>query len=545
MSTTHHVYINSWHVREANNNYVGVKERVVTENDDGTTDVKDNIRFIRDPLRPFWVTKPEYRIHEYKKEYEDIDKCDKYICHDSELEEKIASALGKYGRHHRLPILSRSPYLYGADINTESLVKQKYLSQNKDYTVPFTKGGFDIEVEMEGAGRINLITFIHDKEVYTAALRDYCKVYEDEKYVKEATEEDLYATAESLLKPLLDAHGFKLHIHIAETELGVIKWVFDKIHQSKTDFISVWNMNFDIPYILNRLAELKVPPEEIFCSPEIPREDWYVKYRTDNSALQHFTDRWDWLTCSSYSQFYDSMCLYARLRKVYGRDSSYSLDAISDKELKLHKLHFGKITNHHRAQRYEFPKYLAYNINDVILLMLLEEKNKDVDNMCGLADGTLLSEYSRQTSLVRNAAYQYAKERDKVIATTSDDMYTDYDRMMSKSGGTVLPLDRADICIKAINGSDGRSLVTIMVNDLDIGSSYPSAISAMNISKETYLGSIIAINDKAQGDVEVWNTGLIQPEVHALIASHYFYEMPTTEEMSKKFDEYLKTRQQS
>lgn len=542
MSTTHSVFVHSWHVREKENNYVGVKEKIVIDKDDGTREVKDNIRIFRDPMRPFWVTKMECRNHQYKKEFENFDNCDKYICHDSELENKIASVLGRRGKFHRLSILARSPYLYGADISTEALIKQKYLSINENFTAPLSKGGFDIETEMDDAGRIILITFIHEREVYTSALKDYCKIYDGETYVREATIEDLYSTSESLLKPMIDEYGFKFNIKICDSELEVITWIFEQVHRCKTDFISVWNMGFDIPFILRRLEALRVDPRDVFCSPEIDYEDRYVKYKVDNAALQHFTDRWDWLSCSSYSQFFDSMCLYARLRKVYGRESSYTLDAISDKELKLHKLHFGQITNHHKAQKYEFAKYLAYNINDVILLMLLEEKNRDVDAMVGLSDGTPLAEYNRQTSLVRNTAFIYAKEKNKIITTTSDEMYNDYDRMMMKSGGTVLPLDRADICIRAIEGSNGKSLVTVLVNDLDISSSYPSTISAMNISKETYLGTIISIDGHDNLDVEVWNTTLVQPDVHSIIASEYFYEMPTTEELATEFEDFLKTK---
>lgn len=531
------IFVHSWHQKKPENR-VGIKEKIVITHDDGTVDVQNHLRFFEDPRRPFWVTKREYRDHRYKKEYEEIDKCDMYLCHDSELGAKCEYALNGYIPKFNKPlgVICRSPYLYGADISTESMIKQKYLELQGDTVVPFTIGGFDIETEVDGNERIIAITFIHQKQIYTSCLKEYCKIYDGDNYVREANLDDLNNATHRLLDKILTKHGFNFQIHIADTELGVIKWVFDRIHECKTDFISIWNMGYDIPYVIRRLTALGVDPTEVMCPNDIPEDVKYVDWYEDNSKVAHFTDKWHWLSCSSYSQFIDSMCLYARLRKVYGRDSSYSLDAISEKELGLTKLHFGKITNHYKAQHREFPDYVAYNINDVILLILMEEKNSDITSMCALADSTVIREYSRQTAIVKNSAFIFAKQHGKVIATTSDNMYTQYDEMLGKAGGTVLPLDKAvGLSIPILKDSSTKSMFAVMINDLDISSSYPSVISSMNVSKEACLSTLVKINGFKQNDVEQYATAAVNPSIHANIAVPWFFDMPNYEEMLTKY----------
>ena len=536
------VFMHSWHQKENDINVIGVKEKIITEHEDGTTDIKPHLRLLKDPKRPFWVTKRQFQNHAYKKEYEDLDKCDEYICRDSELTIACQRALGMYpSKFKPLPIICRSPYLYGADISTETLVKQKYLADAKGAHVPVTIGGLDIETEVNDQERIIAITYIHENLIFTACLEEFVKIYENKQFVRNGTLKDLEDTAHQLLDPILKPNNFTFTIHISKTEVGVIKWIFDRINECKSDYISVWNMGYDIPYIINRLELLGIDPKTVMCAPELPDEYKYVKWIEDKSVVAHFTDKWHWLNLASYSQFIDTMCLYARLRKVYGRDSSYSLDAISDKELGMHKLHFGNITNHYVAQHFDFLKYVAYNMNDVILLILMERKNHDIESMCGLADVTLIREYSRQQTLVKNNAYMFYKEKGIVFDTVSDDMYTKYDRMLAKVGGTVLPLDKAVGLSKPIlKDSESPSMFIIHVNDLDISSSYPSVISSMNISKETCLATIIKINGFNAVDVEPYCTAIVNPKSHANLAVPYFFNMPTYEEMDKLYCEHRK-----
>lgn len=91
-----HFYIHSTHCKYGDDplrNAVVVKEEVCTiENGKEVWTPKLNI--LRDPERLFYVTLPQFRNHQFKKEFEDKSKLEVFRCHDSELKTKLAQALG-------------------------------------------------------------------------------------------------------------------------------------------------------------------------------------------------------------------------------------------------------------------------------------------------------------------------------------------------------------------------------------------------------------------------------------------------------------------
>ena len=540
-------WVSSWHCRKPIANAVGVKEKVMRRFDDDSITWDDNLAIYQDPQRPFWVTKEAFRDHVYKKEFEDIDKCDQIVCHDSELEERLELALGYAPsfRKRRLRQLCNSPYVYGADIDTETLIKQSYVNRVPVGKVAqFSKGNFDIEAEVRDDHRINIITFIHEHQIYTAALKEYCKIHNEDGSVKEATEEDCCNVIYDKLGYYFAEHKFELNFYIARDEVDLITWIFKKIHLHKTDYIGVWNMNFDLPHILKRLEELHVDPAPIMCHPDVPEEYKFVYFHEDKKATQHFTDKWHWMTIAGYSQFIDSMCLYARLRKVSGRESSYSLDDISTKELGHGKLHFGSLTNHWYLQNYKFLDYIAYNVNDVLIMQLMEWKNNDMGALCGLTGMSLLSQFSKQTIMVKNDAYNYGRKAGKVPASASMNMMTEYDGMMGKAGGTVLPPDKAiGMRINAVREFQRPTLVFAMNNDLDVTSTYPSIVSAFNISKETSLATVIGINGHPLQDTELFFGGITQPKINAMQLCKHFYGLDDYSELAERYRAHLRVQE--
>ena len=85
-------YAHSTHVRNDNANAVVVAERILSEDENHQPKYTDHLSIIEDPVRAFWITKPQFRNHEYKKEFEDLDKLDEYHCRDSELKEAVSRA---------------------------------------------------------------------------------------------------------------------------------------------------------------------------------------------------------------------------------------------------------------------------------------------------------------------------------------------------------------------------------------------------------------------------------------------------------------------
>lgn len=538
-------YVSSTHYRGRNGNVAIVKETHGFEDKDGNRTYIPKLKLWRDPPRRFWITKPEFRDHEYKKEFELISKCDEYSCGDSELEYTLKNALGiQWKQNFPTYRILDNPYVYGADIDAEVILKYNYKQSAPSFDPVYTKGGLDIETELVGDKRINLITFIHDHTIYSAGLEAFCKVYENGENSKprKATMKDIEAEVQKWIGDLISEYGFKLNLKICGTEYELIKWIFDRIHECKTDFIGVWNINFDIPYILNRLKQLGIDAAAVMCHPDIPKEYRFVKYIEDTHKVDHFTDKWSWLYLPGYSQFLDAMCLYARLRKVYGRDSSYALDKIADKELGLRKLHFDGIEhmNHRIEQEYHFLRYWAYNINDVLLMQLMEFQNDDYGTLASLADVSLLSQFNHMTVCLKNDAFVEGLAHGKVPAAIgSRGGFTEYDKRRSKIGGTVLPPNKAEnTSVHAVSSRRSQNTqVSVLTNDLDVSSFYPSNTEEFNISRESMLGTILGITGKPQDTIDHFASCIVQPDVTAMDIATTYYNMPDYEGALKIFEE--------
>lgn len=547
MSNAIPFYIHSTHCQYKDDplrNAVVVKEHVYHKGVDGKEPYwTQRLKIMRDPEREFFVTLPQFRDHKYKKEFETLDKLERFRCKDSELHDKVAMALGYQPwqvKYQSVRQLCESPYIYGADIDTETLIRQEYtMHKPEDINPEITVGAFDIETEVVGEKRINVITFIHEHKIYTAALKEFCRIYNKATdSFTPASEEDCLKVIDEIVGSEFTKHNFTLEFKICDTELSLIKWIFSKIHECKTDFIGIWNMGFDIPKVMDRLEKLGVNPADVFCPPCLPREYRYCRFKEDKSKMaEHIADKWHWLHCTGFSQFVDSMCLYGRLRKADGRDVSYSLDYISNKELGQGKLHLGEVTNHRYSQTYEFLKYIAYNINDVLIMMLMEFKNHDINTLCGLTMYSHLSNFNKQTVMVRDNDYVYAREKGAITAAACTEMFTEYDKIMPKAGGTVLPPEKAvGVGSNIVKYSNDPTQVVLFVNDLDEKSMYPCTIRAFNISKETFYGTVLEVNGYSKEAVEVFGSTLNNPDVSAVQLGTTFFGLPSYDTILDEFD---------
>lgn len=470
-------WMSSWHLRQSTANVLGVKEKLEIIQDDGTTEWRDNLRLLHDPVRPFWTTKPEYRDHLFKKEFEDLLHLDVHYCNDSQLEVAVSEALG-IPLGFRPPVLRQlcaSPYVYGADIDTQTIIRQMYNKNIPAGHLPkSTIGGLDIEAEpvamISKTGRINLITFIHEDQIYTTALREFCRIWNTKQTDhRPAIEEDCIRVIMDMIGVLITDNNFHLHFRILDTEIDMIKWIWSKVHQHKTDYIGIWNEGYDLPKILERIEAAGCSPADVLSHPAIPVPYRFAKFTEDQSTIiQHFTDKWHWFSYAGYSQFMDAMCLYARLRKVSGRESSYALDEIANKEIKKKKLHFDAITNHWYIQQYRFLEYIAYNINDVILMILMEHQNNDMSTAANLSGSSTIEHFNRQTVMVRDGAYNYGRHLGRIPASAGPSMLSTFDQLLPKAGGAVLPPNKAvGVGIPATYEYTDTTLVSILTNDLD------------------------------------------------------------------------------
>lgn len=428
------VNMHSVKIRSKNSSAVIVKEKIQYE--DGT--IEPNIRTYYNPVRSFYITKPKYRRNRLKIEYELLDRLDRFTCYDHELLRKLAGALGMRvaGGWIDPNTLFKSPYVYGADIDIEALIKMRYLDTYKGATMAPSVGFLDIETSID-TDEIILISFIHGTTIHTAGLKAFCYDDIDGKRVP-FTEEDAIKHANENLNDRVGDHKFTYDIKFFDTEIKLIAWIFSKIHQAKQDFIGVWNINFDIPRIISRIEKNNHRPIDIFHNPDVDRDLSYFKYREDKRPVSHFTLKWHWLFSSCGSQFVDSQGLYSQCRRTAGFRASYRLDAVLQDYLNLGKLplHGG---SHTIMQRHHFKDYIVYNIFDVVGLKLLEDMNGDMMAMTVLSGPSPVSTFATQTKRATNQLYWNLIGKDMVLASCSrDDAFIKLDKKFPNSGGSVL-----------------------------------------------------------------------------------------------------------
>lgn len=401
---------------------------------DGTT--RPNLRMIRNYKRPFWVAKKAHRNYRQFKEWEDIEKLNRFECTQSKLFQSIAKALGKAGFKGSLRSLLSEPYVYGADILSTTLIKQKYLQQFPDLITPYSVACFDTETNMDDE-RINMATISFGTRVYTAVTKKFLKGYSN-------VIERLHGKLRQYIGEYIDKRKIEWEVELVDTDVDVIKNCFQRAHEWQPDFLAIWNMNFDVPKMIETLEREGIKPEDVFCDPRVPRQYRYFRYKqgpnqkvTDSGKVMPLkpSDQWHTVYCPATFYFIDPMCTYRKLRIADGEEPSYALDAILDKKLGIRKLKF-KEADHvqkgewHKFMQANYPlEYVIYNVFDCVSMEELDEKTKDLCFSLPLGSGPSdFADFKSQPRRLVDQLHFVCLEQNKVIGSTSDSLADDIDQ---------------------------------------------------------------------------------------------------------------------
>lgn len=542
---------------------------------------RPSLRLIKKPKRTFYMAKPETRNYDEKREIEHVQNLDKFVVENSELGNAIYKQLNN-GRDPtgfvRFNELLDSPYVYGADVGIETLCKHAYQQnmQKRGLTPKsFTTGFLDIEKRI-GYGdnqdaEITLITYTHMNKVYTAILDNaFYKRTEDGKYVKGDIKE-LEAYSRSVLDPITDdilkknktvaeaAKGFlpfQFHYYVGKKEIDLIRWIFFHIHRNKTSFVGIWNMNYDLPEIMKVIKKEGLNPEDIFAYPGIHPGYRYAHYQFDDKKVANPVDKWHWMHSTSFTQFTDSMAIYAKLRTVIGKEPNYKLDTILAKNNVTGKL-FKDIeetkglssTEWHRYMtKNRFYDYIIYNQFDSLSMVFMELQNGDHNSMVLLSGVTPVSKYPRQTRKVADTLYTDWLDQGYVLGCAGSNMRGPYDSEMIAQGGAVLSPTRVDQAgLFAIDEFPRfRTQLHPFVNDVDFTGMYPNCCQASNVSKETKLSTVLYITGESvqhkytpQQAVEVYFSYMTSPIENGMRIGKEIFGLPGFDELDAGFGQFL------
>ena len=378
--------------------YHFVKEKITYN--DGTT--KKNFNIIKDFKIPFWITKPHFQNHKDKKESEEIKKLNKYYSNYNLRHKSIASRLGsKYIGAKSMRDVVDSPYLYGTDIDSRAVLKKLYMDKYPNVVTKNEVVALDIEVDTVEDEMI-IISIASEQEIYIA--------------IKESLLINNRRVEEQLL------HLYKKHIPVTDiskniqpvfeifkTEIEMLESVLKRLHKWQPDFVAIWNIDYDIPYLIKVCNKYNVDPKDVFSEPSLPKELRYFEYKqgkkvklTESGVHKPIDPQEQWHLVKTPCSWYwiDAMCAYYFIR-VGGKKipGGYSLNSILEKELgsNMKKLKFEDEKTEslvgidwHRYMVENKPlEYIIYNAWDTMSMLELDNKTKDLSNiisvLCGIS----------------------------------------------------------------------------------------------------------------------------------------------------------------
>lgn len=502
---------------------------------------------IEEPKMEIYFEKDELRTHAHNKNYERIENLEKrvvkyrdipfVIANDSPVGRQFLTKIIETKSYSDLQRLFLYPYVFGADYDVASWYRIQWVrTLDNERTKKLRKGFMDIEVDgIEVRGMpspsdcpINAITLIDDSEnqCYTFLLVNREFVPKDTKHMTEKqinienTRKEMYDTMHKSqeyfrnnqdeivdeLHSLFDESYGELHynFYYYEDERKMLVHFFQLINILKLDFIGIWNISFDIPYILDRLEHLGLDPAEVICHPDFPVKQCYFKHDIRNHDIKNKSDTF---YVSSYTVFYDQMELYASIRKGASELRSYRLNFIAERELKDSKLDYSDDGDIKTLPYLNFKKFAIYNIKDVLLQMGIERRTNDFDTLyvSSYQNATAFDKVFKQTVKLRNVQYLSFLsqglipgnninifEPEKNIIEENDE---DDDDESEYEGALVAdPL---------YNGYEGQLLYgqrtnNIFLNavDFDMSAFYPSSIMGMNIDPSTLIFKTIMNADQ-------------------------------------------------
>lgn len=301
-----------------------------------------NIRLWEDYQRPYWITQKGRRNHQEKKDYEFEKYLTKYKATQLNMPRAIARALEDYkaGPNPRLRQLARSPYLYGADVSSSCYLKNDYQQRYPGILSRNTVAGGDIETnvyESENDGQIICMSVTHKTKVYLAYLKHWVSDIDDP--IGE-THRQLADIPE--LVTLKRDRKLQIEVEVHNTPADIVIACLKRLHEWKPDFFGFWNISFDMSRILACLDKYGVDPAQVFSDEKVPKEYKFFHYREDQAITTTASgvskskgpqDQWHWITAPASFQCIDLMSTYRVTRLAKGKEPSYALDYILNKEL--------------------------------------------------------------------------------------------------------------------------------------------------------------------------------------------------------------------
>lgn len=459
--------------------------------------------------RPFYITKRGYRTYQQRKEWEDVNKLDKFTCRQCDLTSAIARALGRPGMKGSYKMIVQDPYVYGADIPSTALIKRACRKRYPDFVTPYSVAVLDTEADMiHGHEEIIMCSLtMKDKAVLgiqKSSLKGFVNPVERiheliEKYLNN------YTKADGTVVKYISERNLKIEIYEAENEFDLIRHVFQRAHEWKPDFMAIWNMYYDINKIVDCCKRNGVDPKILFSDPSVPDQYKFFKFHegqtqkvSDSGKKQSLDFHRQWHSVFTPATFWviDPMCLYKQIRIGAPEEDSYSLDFMLKKVLKLSKLKFSEADGYEKGewhifmQKFHMLEYAVYNLWDCISVELFDEATLDMQlSLAMQAVDSGFDVFNKMPRKIVEYLDEFIRPVGKIMGTTAAIMGSELDNLTLSNEGWIVTLNATQIvdngiCIFA-DAPHVRTRLRKNSGDLDVTGAYPNNGIVLNQSKET------------------------------------------------------------
>lgn len=527
-----------------------------------------NTRVVANYEIPFYVVKKPYRTYKDKHIVEDLSKCEKFMSNRAQLHIKAQRALGqKVDPKKRLAMVARSPYLYGADVSTPTVIKRRYKVKHPDYVGKGQRyiAALDIETNVNCPNKsenIISIAITMRENHYLFVHRPFVKRYHDpepliqkayNKYLSEF--EGVDKKGNPITRNLIKERKSNLHVVFCDEPHELVVEAYKVLHRLPLDFLAIFNVGFDIKKMMLALDKAGIDAKDVFCSPMVPEEFRQFNFKEDairketssgKSNGKHHASLWHVMEAPSRFYTICSMATYYKTRVTKADLRNYKLDTVLDEELGMRKLKF-KEADHlellpwHKFMQANYPiEYLIYNVFDCIALELLDEKTKDISQ--GIVFSTDCSEYARWGSGPKKLSddlHYFALSNGQVLGTTSDRMITEFDKLVPTMNDWIAMLQSNLMLEPGIKlFKDAQHLPSnIYLNnyDEDVEAAYPSGEDIWNVGQETSKMELCSIEGRSEYIQRKTGIDLTAARTNALEISHNMFKAPRLNEVLDAF----------
>ena len=491
---------------------------------DNTTG-KKGIEVIENPKYVFYMLKNNIPTPNYDMFFTDMKNLDEITCRYRDINKAIAEKLDQYegttkytdlfkknvrdGNYKANMEFQKSRRVFGSDIPINDFYRMRFAEQYKNTETPVSRAYLDIEVDVKlsptdfptnGNCPINAISYFeHDtKRLFTFLLNqkdvnpksnEFCTTV-DNRAFNEEFKGFLNETLGSEKVKDFKLENIQTKVLTYDDELTLLKDLFGYINYTKPDFLMVWNMSFDIPFIINRILALGGNPKEIICIHDISPLYENCNYIVD-SDHEDFSTKGDYADITSYTVYLDQLIQFASRRRGGAQYRSYSLDYIGNEMAGVQKLHYENIAANVMELPYnDYRTFVKYNMMDVLVQYCIEFK---ADDILYVFDKALLNctEYKkvhRQTIYLSNRATIMFKNFGNYVLGNNLNKFKPKPTVKYEGAYVADPCKFGDKYKDKVNG------VPIMrasnAIDFDFTRLYPSITQEYNMAPNTEIGYI-------------------------------------------------------